>query len=253
MGKKQKAPPEPPSKAYLVSFGDTMTALLAFFIVINSMAQEQTGANLYSGTGSFVSAVNSVGFAGRAPTAKSKYLTKKEAPVPLYALAENLDKNPNQEGNIGPDDEDDAERIIDREKENFQRFLNEIDRQFNLEHKSSVSSQIVFDSFELFKDSDSKESDAILSDHAIQLFAEIAPTLSNEDKFVEIIVWATMPSPVVIEKTLRKSNKILKELRTKFKFPENENERFRLVVKPWLFSDAKTTCHFIRRRKPRKI
>ena len=54
MAKKQKRVPSGPSNAYLVSFGDTMTALLAFFIVLNSLATEQTGANLYSGTGSFV-------------------------------------------------------------------------------------------------------------------------------------------------------------------------------------------------------
>ena len=236
MGKRKKSIPEPPSKAYLVSFGDTMTALLAFFIVINSMAQEQTGANLYSGTGSFVSAVQSIGFAGTAPNPNSKYLTKKEAPMPLYALAENLDKNPDQEGNIGPDDENDSERTIDRDKENFQRFLHEIDRHFNLEHRSSVSNQVVFDSFELFKEDDEN---GILSDHAIQLFAEVAPLLRNDGKFVEIILWASMPSPVVIEKTLYKSDKVMTELKSKFNLNKPNNRQFRVVVKPWLFSDAK--------------
>ena len=54
MARKKKLP-EPPSKAYLISFGDTMTALLAFFIVLNSLAQEQTGAKLHAGTGSLPS------------------------------------------------------------------------------------------------------------------------------------------------------------------------------------------------------
>jgi flagellar motor protein MotB len=43
-----------PSKAYMLSFGNMMTAQLAFFIVLNSLAQDQTGANLHAGTGSFV-------------------------------------------------------------------------------------------------------------------------------------------------------------------------------------------------------
>ena len=88
MAKKKKAPPSGPSKAYLVSFGDTMTALLAFFIVINSLAQEQTGANLYSGTGSFVSAIGAIGFAGAAPSDRSQYIHKKDAPVnpPFFIL-----------------------------------------------------------------------------------------------------------------------------------------------------------------------
>lgn len=235
MGKKKKSLPSPPSKAYLVSFGDTMTALLAFFIVINSLAQEQTGANLYAGTGSFVSAVKSIGFSGTAPTSRSQYVAKKTAPVPLYALAENLDKNPDQEGKIGPDDENDEQRKIDREKESFQRFLNEIDRVFQLSRKSSVADQVVFDSFESFK----QKGDTILSDHAIQLFAEIAPTLRNDEKYVEVIVWASMPSPIIIEKTLRQSKQILNELTSKFNIEQSNSGRFRLVVKPWLFSDAK--------------
>ena len=236
MAKKPKSIPEPPSKAYLVSFGDTMTALLAFFIVINSMAQEQTGANLYAGTGSFVSAVNSIGFPGSSPVPRSKYLTKKESPMPLYALAENLEKNPDQEGNIGPDDENDAERKIDRDKENFQRFLHEIDRQFQINRELSVANQTVFDSFELFKD---EQEDAILSNHALQLLSETLPVIRDEKKTLEIIVWATMPSPVIMEKSLHKSTEIMDEINAKFNIPMENKKRIRIVVKPWLFSDAK--------------
>ena len=72
MVKKKKTPPAAPSKAYLISFGDTMTALLAFFIVINSLAREQTGANLYTGTGSFVNAMNASGLPGRFETKGSR-------------------------------------------------------------------------------------------------------------------------------------------------------------------------------------
>ena len=64
MARKPKPPDKPPSKAYLVSFGDTMTTLLAFFIVLNSLADEQTGANLHAGTGSFIQALESGGLGG---------------------------------------------------------------------------------------------------------------------------------------------------------------------------------------------
>ncbi|MCA9059275.1 MAG: hypothetical protein KDA85_12285, partial [Planctomycetaceae bacterium] len=40
MGKRCTCPSFGPSQAYLLSFGDTMTALLAFFIVLNSLAKE---------------------------------------------------------------------------------------------------------------------------------------------------------------------------------------------------------------------
>ncbi|MEM9411071.1 MAG: flagellar motor protein MotB [Planctomycetota bacterium] len=237
MGKKQKKIPEPPSKAYLVSFGDTMTALLAFFIVINSMAQEQTGANLYSGTGSFVNAVEAIGFSGSAPTTNSKYLTKKAAPMPLYALSENLDKNPiPQEGNLGPDDENDGERKIDRDNENFQRFLHEMNRRNKVTKKESLTGQVAFDSFELFNDDDEE---GILSNHALQLGAEIFPVLRDVEREVEVIVWATMPSPVIINKYLKKTNQIKKEIEDKFWIRPADRKRLKFTVKPWLFSDAK--------------
>ena len=38
MVKRKKIAPTGASNAYLISFGDTMTALLAFFIVLNSLA-----------------------------------------------------------------------------------------------------------------------------------------------------------------------------------------------------------------------
>ncbi len=212
-----------------------MTALLAFFIVINSMAQEQTGANLYAGTGSFVSAVNSIGISGNAPVPNSKQVVPKTAPMPIYALAENMDKNPDAPQGLGPDEENDNERKIDREKENFQRFLHEVDRTFGLKKKPSLVDQVVFDSFELFKE----DGTGLLSDHAIQLGSELFPSLRDEKKSIEIIVWATMPSPVIINKHLKMSVDIRKEIESKFWIKPDVKDRIRYTVKPWLFSDAK--------------
>ncbi len=235
MAKKQRPPDSLPSKAYLVSFGDTMTALLAFFIVINSLSQEQTGANLYSGTGSFVNAVKATGFAGPSPTNRSKYVTQKAAPMPLYALAENLDKNPNQSGSVGPDDESDIGRKIDRDKENFQRFLSEIERQYGLQPKAPTLNDVAFDSFESFNSSDNE----ILSTHAIELAAEVLPVLRDGKKRLEVIIWSPVPSPTVIGKMLRKTELIKAEVNSKFSINMNVQNRIRYTVKPWLFSDAK--------------
>jgi hypothetical protein len=57
--------PSGPNNSYLISFGDTMTALLAFFIILNTLAEEQTGANLHAGTGSFMDTVDKFGLAGK--------------------------------------------------------------------------------------------------------------------------------------------------------------------------------------------
>ena len=236
MARKPKLPPSPPSKAYLVSFGDTMTALLAFFIVMNSLSKEQTGANLYSGTGSFVSAVDAIGFAGTSPGDRSRHVSRKKAPMPLYALSENLEKNPDADGEVGPDDENDNERKMDRDKENFQRFLTEMEHQFGLDQKETIANQVVFDSFESLK---KKNDSDVLSDHAIELAAEVMPLLRDRKKSVEVIVWATMPSPTIINKTLTKTQLIKKEIQSKFQLSLSSNDQIRYSVKPWLFSDAK--------------
>ena len=76
---RKKTPISKPSKAYLISFGDTMTALLAFFIVLNAFAKEQTGANMYAGTGSFMSAKRTIALSGGEPGDRSRLLITKKA------------------------------------------------------------------------------------------------------------------------------------------------------------------------------
>ena len=137
MSRKKKAPPAPPSKAYLVSFGDTMTALLAFFIVLNSFAKDQTGANMHSGTGSFVNAVSSIGLPGTAPGKRSHQVLEKKAPAPIYAVSD-PDQDEESPSRLGPDGKGDSKRIIDRQSDEFKRFLTEIGRQFEVNEEPLV-------------------------------------------------------------------------------------------------------------------
>ncbi len=63
---KKKAPPEPKkgAPAYMVSFGDMMTLILCFFILLVSMAQERNFGMMAKGVGSFIVAVQSHGLNG---------------------------------------------------------------------------------------------------------------------------------------------------------------------------------------------
>ena len=149
MARKQKEPEAGPSKAYLVSFGDTMTALLAFFIVLNSLSKEQTGANMYAGTGSFVNAFSRSGLPGQLPGNRSSDMIQQREHQPIYALRENLDRN--TQGNVGPDDTDNKDRILDRDKENFQKFLTDIEKKFGLDSNPPISNIVAFDSFASLK------------------------------------------------------------------------------------------------------
>ena len=231
MARKQKPPDAPPSKAYLLSFGDTMTALLAFFIVLNSLAKEQTGANMHTGTGSFVNAFSKSGTAGMMPGNRSANAFQKKHHAPIYALAENLDKN---EGNVGPDNKKARDRIVDADKARFQKFLEQMDKDHGLESKPPTVNQVAFDSFVPFN-----RQTGAMSDHAIQLAAEIIPKLRNSSARLDIVVWATVPSKSVIDRQMKQVVDVKKEIGEKFWLKENEQRRIRYAIKPWLFSDAK--------------
>lgn len=240
MAKKKKAPDAGPSKAYLVSFGDTMTALLAFFIVLNSLATEQTGAKMHAGTGSFVTAFSNSGTPGPHQGNRSADMYQAKELAPIYALPENMDKN-SGEGDVGPDDTFKRDQIKDRNRDDFQRFLTKIDREFGLETESPIIDQVVFDSFTSFK-----KKPWGLSDHAIQLASEMIPRLRKEDYKLEVIIWTTVPGKVTIDKTLLQSINVKMEIENKFWLKPEERKKIRYGVKPWLFSDAKRpTMSFI--------
>ena len=145
MARKQKPEDPPPSKAYLVSFGDTMTTLLAFFIVLCSLANEQTGIDLYEGTGSFVTAMESHGLPGVFHPNTTPNAIERNHKVPNY-VAPDLNDHPPEKNATGPDD-DNGMRSIQRETEVFQRFLNEMERLATVDRLPETTGEVVFDFF----------------------------------------------------------------------------------------------------------
>ncbi|WP_149498541.1 flagellar motor protein MotB [Roseiconus lacunae] len=233
MSKRKKLEPSVPSKAYLVSFGDTMTALLAFFIVLNSLAKEQTGANMYSGTGSFVNAFTSAGTPGKMSGDRSSEMIQQESQKPLYALQENLHKNEKQE-DVGPDESNNHERVIDRDREQFQKFLKELEEQLDLRTLPQIEDQVVFDSFQPPDPKTGK-----ISRHATQLISETLSKMRDENMVMEIVVWADMPKASALKRTLEKSTKLRNEVESSFWMNQSTRSRIKYRVKPWLFADAK--------------
>ena len=231
MSKRKKLEASAPSKAYLVSFGDTMTALLAFFIVLNSLAKEQTGANMYAGTGSFVNAFSSSGQPGRFGGKRSEDVLQQESHKPIYALAENQKSS---EGSVGPDDENERERVIDRDKEQFQRFLAELEKQLDLKKLKSIEDQVVFDSFERPDPETGK-----LSMHAVKLISEAVTKLRDPNVTLEIVLWADMPSATSLDRMLKKSAQLRSEVESTFWMQARQKSRIHYRVKPWLFADAR--------------
>lgn len=238
MARKKKGPPEKPSKAYLVSFGDTMTALLAFFIVLNSFAKEQTGANMYSGTGSFVHAMNNVGLPGGSPINASELVTQKKAASPLYCVE---NKNPTEkdpDNRFGPDKDPDKGRVIDRQTENFKRFLNDVSKEFDVNEEPPTQSQVVFDSFEKFRRPENGGDKLPLQQNGIRLASEAIMKLGRADFELEIVIWADMPAKVSMVKAVKIAAAVQDQIDKLFRLTEAQQKRLSVSAKPWLFADA---------------
>ncbi|MFK7820277.1 MAG: flagellar motor protein MotB [Planctomycetaceae bacterium] len=222
MSRKKKAPPSGPSNAYLMSFGDTMTALLAFFIVLNSLAKEQTGANLHAGTGSFVSAVSSLGLPGNLSTEHSRKAVQFEEPSPYYM-------DTAREG-----EEDNSLRILDREKEEFQRLLNELERFYEVDSLPSTRASVVFDVFQKLKPGDKP-----LSTNSRRMLNRTRPMLSRPNYEIEVVVWATTPSKSAWLRAFNSAKKIVKQYSREVRLSADMKKRLRPVARAWLFSDEK--------------
>jgi hypothetical protein len=238
MARKKPAPSFPPSKAYLVSFGDTMTALLAFFIVLNSFAKDQTGANMHSGTGSFINAISSIGLPGQFPGDRTHLINPKLAPAPIYAVGDPEDEQHFSE-RLGPDSDPDSGRIIDRQTENFKRFLNEINRQFQVDEKLPTRSQIVFDSFEKLQKPGRSVPYQPLQQNAILITSETVGRLFFQPELeLEIVVWATQPSRNAMKRAMETAMAIQDQVDSSFQLTPEQRSRISVAAKPWLFTDA---------------
>lgn len=235
MARKPKPPPEKPSKAYLVSFGDTMTALLAFFIVLNSFSKEQTGANMYAGTGSFMNRATNSPLPGGEAGNRSKLVFQKKAPSPVYAVES---EKKDSASNRGPDESPDDERIIDRQTESFKRFLSDINDTYQVDETPPTKSQIVFDSFENLNRPQPDQPFYPLKKNAIKLASEAIMKLREKDFELEVVVWSNMPGEKPLLKAMEKALAIQLQIDSIFNLNNEQRSRLRVTSKPWLFSDA---------------
>lgn len=226
---REKKPEDPgPSKLYLLSFGDTMTTLLAFFIVLCSMATEQTGANSYSGTGSFVNSLGGGGGAGIHAKKLSSRAVQMSDTNPLYPVPTD---DPDAKGKSGPD-EDNELRSINREKEELQRFLNEMDRLAKVEKQPNSDGEVVFDLFERLN----KEPPYFNPTYNAAL-SQVIPLLRRPDYRTEIIVWSKNPGPFAMRVAFEKAAGLFKELSRMSGLSEEDKKRLSAEGRPWAFSD----------------
>ena len=225
--------PQGPNNAYLISFGDTMTALLAFFIVLNSLAEEQTGANLHAGTGSFMKSVDKFGLAGKVSSDLSAKAFQQNAIAPKYIVADPEDR-PAERGAKGPDDEDDNERIVDRAKDEYHRFLQQLREVNNLEQERDITGEVSFDVM-----SGLSSGESLLNDELKAALNGVAPMLRRDDYAMEITVWAKSPAIPSWTRAVRTAERLHREVAQYLRLFPNQRPRVTAVGRTWISQTVK--------------
>lgn len=233
MAKKKKAPPKGAGNAYLISFGDTMTTLLAFFIVLNSLAEDQTGMNLYQGTGSFSRAMNSFGLTGNLPGKRGKQVAQLEAPAPDYVVGDR-DNSESHQSATGPDENPNDLRVIDREAEDFQRFVTEIARLSEVEPLPDTQGEAVFDFFNKLN-----RKPPHLTPAYQEGMSHALPLLHRSSYRTEVIVWSTSPSRSAWMRATDLAEQIVQELAQMANLTPLDRGRLIGLARPWIDSKAK--------------
>ena len=239
---------EGPNKSYLISFGDTMTALLAFFIILNTLAEEQTGANLHAGTGSFMKSEDQFGLAGKVKGELSALVFQQNAIAPKYIVADPEDRPP-EDGADGPDDDGDGVRIIDRTKDDYQRFLQQLRQVNNLKQDRDVKGEVTFD---ILAKLPPRSAGTLINEELSAALTGVGPMLRRDDYVVEITVWTTTPSQAAWSRALTQSKRIHDEAISLLRLAPNQLARITAVAQPWISKTVKrpTVSVTLRRLSP---
>ena len=233
MAKRERREPSKPNQSYLISFGDTMTALLAFFIVLNALAEEQTGIDLHSGTGSFVEITSNLGVKGIFTDGMSRYATQLKESTPLYNVTS--DDNDDATGSgTGPDEDGDTSWVRDREQEEYERFLIELERLHQVKPQPMVDGEVSFDRFERLP------AEPPLFDAAMrEMMIPLAPQLRSGNYEVELVIWSPTPAPTAWKRSLFQAYQLREEVIKAMRLTPDEARRFSAVAKTWIYSDVK--------------
>ncbi|MEZ6130558.1 MAG: flagellar motor protein MotB [Planctomycetaceae bacterium] len=228
MARKKKAPPSGPNMGYLISFGDTMTALLAFFIVLNSLAREQTGVYLYAGTGSFIEVSKGMGVPGLFALGTSTYPIKMDQPSPMYIVPGEEESKEVEHVAKGPDKDGEASFVRDREQDDLERFLLSMEQQHQVTEQQKVIGQVAFDRMPALPH-EGNPIDAGMQQQLLQF----APILRRGGYELEIRIWSTTPGPSAWQRAAQQAQVIRENAIGFLKLPEDQSAMITATSSPW--------------------
>lgn len=229
----------PDANAWMMSYADMATILLAMFIVLSTFAQDQSGISLYYGTGSFRAAVTSFGLPGL--TSNSSQVVPLKAPGPQHTLpsqgadaagpsphnARDLERGSGSSGSASP-------RIIDAEEENFQNFLKDMDRNFPTAKQPRSGRQTSLDFFDK-----PEKAPPYLTDSQREQIAPLLALVRRSNNYrMQLIIWAGTPRDTAIARSANQAADIVADLAANAGLDADARKRFIAVGQSWPYSDV---------------
>jgi hypothetical protein len=227
--KKKHATPEEHvnSLAWMVSYADMATILLAMFIVLSSLSKDQTGLTLYKGTGSFDKAMKSFGMPGLMPNSARMIWQSNSGPAYTFAQPAEWKKNDAPDPAAAP-------RVIDDEEERFQHFLSEISQAMPVEKLPRATGQAAVDLFEPLD----RNAPHLKEIHRKSILP-LLPLLRQKQIQIEVVVWAPMPVDSALIRCSTQATQIVESLANDARLSADERSRLIGVSQCWRYRDIR--------------
>ena len=145
---------------------------------------------------------------------------------------------------MGPDKDADKLRVIDREAEQFERFLRDMDQRFAAQPKQEATAETVFDIFNKIP-----TEGPILVGPYRQSALEVASRAIDPDFSIEFTVWATTPAESAIRRAARQAQQIQQEFYQMLQLAPEDQRRITATARVWFDSKAKRPVASITVRK----
>ncbi len=207
---------------WMMSYADMVTILLAMFIVLSTLAKDQTGISLYHGTGSYHKAVNSFGIPGL--MGYSDQTVPKNESGPRYTM-----ENPDPKAKPANPDQ-----LADGELEQFQGFLADLNKENEVKKNERVQGRAAVD---IHSKLNTKA--PYLNEKQTSQLIPILSLVRETGFRAEIIVWAPTPADTAMTRSIKSAEQIRQELLEEISLPEEYRDRVIAVCQPWRFKDVK--------------
>jgi hypothetical protein len=212
------------ANAWMMSYADMATTLLAMFIVLSTMGKDQSGISLYNGTGSFLHAEESLGLPGFFPS--SSHVISLQEAGPHYQVGEPADAVAGDKGSAT------KSRVIDGEEENLQRFLREIDRQFAVAKLPRAGARAAVDFYEPLN-----RKPPYLDSAKAATLKQVLEVLRRPGCRVSLIVWATTPSKSAWERAAAQARLVADDAAKSVGLDDSARMRLLALGQAWRYVD----------------